>query len=457
MQSGLVAEQSDRSRSKLWIAGVVVAIALAAWGAVAMFRAKPAPQVVVATKPAPPDPDQSESDPVDAPTKLLTPPRPSAPPMPAGAVAGFQGAGALVGVAPEIAGPPYQLRWKYKAGDGENRASIANSPTIAGNTVYVPDSIGLLHAIDLSTGARKWQYKSEGGFETAPLVYEGRLYLGDMDGLFHCVDAEMGKKIWAFDTGSGIHASANLAPAPAGEGKVLIFGNDGADIIALSLDGKKAWEAKGGDRINASPALAMGPPGANPTPSVYGDGVALFSGCDARLLAVDVVTGKESWSVDLGAPIPGSPAVLSDRIVLGTGEGDVLCLDAATRKELWRYSEVNQGGSVFYSSPAVDVNAGLVVIGCRDRQVHAIDLKTGKRAWAFVTRGDVDASPVISGGRVYVGSQDKNFYVLDLKTGKKLYEFKARRGIDAGAAIGGGTIVFGDSAGNVYCLEPTAN
>jgi len=443
------------------IVGLVAAgVVLALWGGSALLRGKPTPEAatpIVAKTPAN-QPNAAQPEAPDAPASpdslqpILT--RPPAPPMAAGAVAGFQGAGPLVGVAPPIAPPPYRLRWKYKAGDGENRASIANSPTIAGNTVFVPDSIGLLHAVDLSTGQKIWQYKSEGGFETAPLIFDGRLYLGDMDGLFHCVDAATGKKIWAFDTGSGIHASANLAPAPGGTGKVLIFGNDGADILALTLDGKKAWAAKGGDRINASPAVAMAKPGANPVPSPYGNGIALFAGCDARLLAVDVTNGKEAWAIELGAPIPGSPAVLPTSIVLGTGEGDVLHIDAATRKELWKYSEVNQAGVVFYSSPAVDVEAGLVVIGCRDRQVHAIDLKTGKRAWAFVTRGDVDASPVISGGRVYVGSQDKKFYVLDLKTGKKLYEYTAARGIDAGAAIGGGVIVFGDSLGNVYCLEP---
>ena len=80
--------------------------------------------------------------------------------------------------------------------------------------------------------------------------------------------------------------------------------------------------------------------------------------------------------------------------------------------------------------------------------------KTGKRAWAFKTRGEVDATAVISAGRVYVPSKDKKLYVLDLKTGNKLWEFAAARAVTAGPAVAGGVVVFGDTAGNVYCLEP---
>ncbi len=353
--------------------------------------------------------------------------------------AGFQGAGALRGLASPIAGPPYKLRWKYKAGDEEHRASIANNPTIAGKTVYVSDSVGVLHAIDLATGENKWKYKSEGGFETTPLVFEGRVYLGDLDGIFHCVSADKGEKVWSYDCGSGIHASANLAAAPDGKGHVLIFGDDGAEVLALTTDGKKAWEGKGGDRVNACPAV--------------GFGVALFTGCDARLLAIDLKDGKERFAADLGGLAPGSPAVLEDRIIIGTGEGNVIALSPDGKTVMWKYAQVDQEGAMFYSSPAVDPSAGIAVIGCRDRLIHAVHVKDGKRAWAFKTRGEVDASPVISGGRVYVGSKDKKFYVLDLKTGEKVWEYTAARGIEAGAAIGAGVIVVGDPAGNVYCFE----
>src|SRR4051812_44951090 len=84
----------------------------------------------------------------------------------------FQGGGPLRGVGEAIAPPPYQVRWQFKAGgdDADKRASIENNPTIAGDTVYVADSNGTLHAIALAGGKVRWTYKSEGGFATTPLV-----------------------------------------------------------------------------------------------------------------------------------------------------------------------------------------------------------------------------------------------------------------------------------------------
>ncbi len=145
----------------------------------------------------------------------------------------------------------------------------------------------------------------------------------------------------------------------------------------------------------------------------------------------------------------GRPPALV-RIYVSLDQGQVMCIGTDGRTKHWIYDQV-EGGAMVYASAAIC--DGIAVVGARDRQVHAIDMKTGKRAWAFRTRGDVDGSPVISAGRVYVGSLDKKFYVLDLKTGRQLWQFTASRGVAAGAAIGQGVLIFGDNAGNVYCLE----
>ena len=355
---------------------------------------------------------------------------------PATILPAFQGGGPLRGVAAEpIAPPPYQLRWKFKAGDDDNRAEIENNPTIASGTAYVADSLGLLHALNLADGKEKWTYKSEGGFATTPLVLNNRLYLGDLDGLLHCVSADKGEKIWTFDSEGSIHSSPNVTP----DGNTICFGNDSAAVFAIdAATGKKLWEGKGGDRINACPAI--------------GFGAAFFTGCDARLLALNLTDGTEKFAVDLGGLAPGSPTILDDRIIAATGEGTVLAYSPDGKTQLWKYEQVDQQSAMFYSSPAVA--DGIVVIGCRDRQVHAIDAKTGQRAWAFKTRGEVDATATISNGRVFIPSKDKKLYVLDLKTGQKQFEFTATRAIIAGPAVASGVIVFGDTAGNVYCLEP---
>ena len=359
------------------------------------------------------------------------------PPTPAQAsLPAFHGGGPLLGVAPAIPAPPYAVRWTFKT--DEDRAAVEGSPTIAGNVVYVADANGSLHAVNLADGKVKWTYKIEEGFATSPLVHNGRVYLGDLAGVFHCVGAEDGKKVWTVDTGTGIHSSANA------DGNKIVFGNDGAEIFCLNAeDGKELWRGKAGDRVNAAPSIA--------------NGLAYVSGCDAMLRAIDLNTGEEKFAVDIGGMAGGSAVVVPDkaggRLVVGTDGGKVLCLSADGKTTHWTYNQV-EGQAMVYATPAVSVQHNLVVVGARDRNVHAIDLATGQRKWALKTRGDVDASALIAGDLAFVGSKDKKLYALDLKTGKAVWNFTAGRSVDAGPDINAGVVVFADSAGNVYCLEP---
>src|SRR5258706_7513867 len=106
---------------------------------------------------------------------------------------------------------------------------------------------------------------------------------------------------------------------------------------------------------------------------------------------------------------------------------------------------------MLYIPPAVA--DGIIVLGCRDRQVHAIDAKTGKRASAFKTRGEVDATAAISNGRVFIPSKDKKLYVLDLKTRAQLFEFTAGRPVTASPSIASGVLVIGHTAAYECCLR----
>ena len=67
------------------------------------------------------------------------------------------------------------------------------------------------------------------------------------------------------------------------------------------------------------------------------------------------------------------------------------------------------------SSAAVDGER--VVIGSDDNHVYCLNLVTGERIWAFKTADAVEASPLILGDHVYVGSADAQLYKLDLATG----------------------------------------
>jgi alcohol dehydrogenase (cytochrome c) len=93
---------------------------------------------------------------------------------------------------PEVYKPGTPIRGQYSGGD------------MALNTKVFPPS-GTFSAVDTTTGAIAWQYKSRrpmygGALATA----SGLVFAGDMDGDFIAFDARTGKELWRYPMGAGV-------------------------------------------------------------------------------------------------------------------------------------------------------------------------------------------------------------------------------------------------------------
>lgn len=90
-------------------------------------------------------------------------------------------------------------------------------------------------------------------------------------------------------------------------------------------------------------------------------------------------------------------------------------------EEIRSYS--HQAG--IYGSPAVAEVDGraVLLVGCYDRNVYAVDIASGRERWRYSTGGPVFATPCVaelpSGATAYVGSADRFLYALDVRDGAK--------------------------------------
>jgi len=126
-----------------------------------------------------------------------------------------------------------------------------------------------------------------------------------------------------------------------------------------------------------------------------------------------------------------------------------LALDLLSQKLLWKDTPKDRQFP-FYSSAAIA--DGKVVLGGRDKMVHALEAKTSKPLWTFTTRARVDSSPAIAGGRVFVGSHDGRVYGLDLASGKKIWEYEAASPVTSSPAVAKGKVVVATADGQVICF-----
>ncbi len=251
------------------------------------------------------------------------------------------------------------------------------------------------------------------------------VYIGDLGGIVHAVRVADGKPLWTYRTGSEIKSSPVVA-----DGAVLVGSYDGSLYAFEPATGKVKWKVQTNGMVHATPAVQ--------------NGLAFIAGCDSMLRAIRIADGKEAYTIDSGAYTGASPLIDGTRAYFGTFNNEVLAFDLQRRRMLWRYSDPERRFP-FYSSAALF--NGRIILGGRDKLIHAIDAKTGKSAWKFTTRARVDSSPVIVGGRVYVGSSDGKLYVLDADSGKKLFEFDAGSALTASPAVAAGRLVIGSQDG----------
>ncbi|MBI4475151.1 MAG: PQQ-binding-like beta-propeller repeat protein [Acidobacteria bacterium] len=338
----------------------------------------------------------------------------------------FRGNPRLTGVAASAPPAAPKVLWTYDAGD-----AIDSSAAIANGVVYVGVGKGDLIAVDFATGKLRWKY-STGNYlgESSPSVGSDAVYIGDLDGVLHAVNTRDGSRLWMFKTTGEIKSS------PIVVNDLVLVGSYDTNLYALEArTGKLRWKFQTDGMVHA-------------TPAVVGD-LVFIAGCDEKFRAIRIADGKQAYVIDAGAYTAASPAIEGDRAYFGTFNYDVLALDLKARKVLWRYSHPDRTFP-FYSSAAIA--NGRVILGGRDKFVHALEATTGKAAWTFETRARVDSSPVIAGGNVYIGSSDGRLYVLDSATGQKRFEFDTGGAITASPAIAAGRLVIGTTEGVLYCF-----
>jgi len=350
------------------------------------------------------------------------------------------------------------LKWKFKTG-----GRITSSPGVAAGLVYFGSLDSNFYAIDAITGQLRWKFQTGGerrfaathlhGSEPAaeimpdpfdfylssPVVADGAVYFGSGDTNIYALDASSGALKWKFKTGDVVHSS------PAVSGATLFVGSWDSYFYALdSATGKEKWRFKTGEDpnihnqvgIQSSPAVAAG---------------VVYFGCrDSKFYAVDAATGKQLWFFpNKGSWVIASPAVLNGKVYFATSDSGLLhALDAKSGAPL--FSLDNKHWPMF-SSPAI--SGDTLYIGSHEGKLLAVDLKSQKFAWTFETEASRTNGPIYTkpDGSPNYEAAFFDFFYDDMVSGvQKMMSVGA---ILSSPAIANGIIYVGSTDGNIYALN----
>lgn len=203
-----------------------------------------------------------------------------------------------------------------------------------------------------------------------------------------------------------------------------------------SVQVQKVWSTRIGDGAGRS-GVRLQP--------AFADGKLYVISTDGKIEAIDAANGKTLWkqSTRMGdgiwpfkhkkpgpdARYAGGPSVLGNLLVVGTLDGHVYAMDAATGKQLWSADVDDE----VISPPAID--AGTVYARTNSGAVYAFDANSGERKWVY----DQATVPLLSlrgngallaaHGVVMFGSDDGNIVSLRGDTGAIQWKLPITKGL----------------------------
>ena len=160
-----------------------------------------------------------------------------------------------------------------------------------------------------------------------------------------------------------------------------------------------------------------------------------------------MIAGRKLREVEAGAYIAASGALVDNHLYVGHYENAFLSVDLKEGKVEWTYRD---RGFPYLSSPAV--TSDRVLVGCRDKRLHCLNRANGEAVWVFPTRGKVDSSPVVAGNSVVFGSDDGRIYQVSLADGKELWSYEIGQPVQSSPAVVDGNLVLGAADGVLYCF-----
>jgi outer membrane protein assembly factor BamB len=158
--------------------------------------------------------------------------------------------------------------------------------------------------------------------------------------------------------------------------------------------------------------------------------VVVAGSTSGEVLVVDAATGKPVWRRDLGAAVRGAPVLEGSRVLVATSnssrgrkerEGRVVALDLPSGEVIW---ERLLGVPIDH---AVAVAKGRVIAGAEDGSVHALSIERGEPVWRtdLARPGPssrrpipIVRSPAVVGENLVVVTGDGAVHVLVAATGQ---------------------------------------
>jgi outer membrane protein assembly factor BamB len=259
--------------------------------------------------------------------------------------------------------------------------------------------------------------------------------------MYHLQAAGSLSQIWEQNAGDGSGTNSRLTAAPVVAGGRIFVLDSTAHVYAFNAgSGEEQWHIsvapKGHqDLMNAMSFGLMGQNTNVDKTKGFGGGLAFDDGKlfattgFGDVIALDPASGKELWRVNLGVPVANAPVVNGGRVFVSSQDNHFHALAAKNGRELWDHRGIAESSGIMESTSAA-VAGEFVIAPYTSGEVYALRVQNGRPAWSdMLTRShgvtalseidDIAGRPVVDRDLVFAISHSGVMAAIQLDSGDR--------------------------------------
>ncbi len=284
------------------------------------------------------------------------------------------------------------VRWQYDFSREVGQTSFHGNALITDQLVITPAEPPYTRAFDRRTGRTVWQRSGEWALTLTDVVRSGQLVVGrNEDGELIALTADSGAPVWRAPHQARPHR-LDLAESPAAVGTDVIYSaTDSAVYRVAGATGQPSWRTEIGCDVTTSAAV---------------EGDDIYVGCsDGTLFRLRAGNGAELGRMPLGQQLEGRLLVLADRVVVPGGRRWIGAVARDLDRLIWERRDLPP------LSVVQPMQWGQYVLTGARGQLVALRLSSGQTAWVASLEGSVRGLGVAS-DVLLVGTVEGTVYAL---------------------------------------------
>jgi outer membrane protein assembly factor BamB len=281
-----------------------------------------------------------------------------------------------------------------------------------------------------------------GPYEFAPAIWEGDYFAADTEGRLARIDGSNGRRKWRIDT------KEVLSGGVGAQGGLVLVGTARGEVLAYDTTGKALWRTTVSSEVLSPPSVA--------------DGIVVVRSGDGRIVGLDAATGVRNWEYlptlpPLTLRVTSGVAVRDGTVFAGFAGGKMVALRVSNGTLLWEVTVAQPRGETELERVTDVVGVPLVEEGqvcaiAYQGRVGCFDAARGALTWA---RNASSVSGLAADQTAFYYVDDgASIFAVDRSSGASLWkqDILARRNLGAPGRIGQ-YIIVGDFEGYVHVFD----